>query len=253
MMLHRLSLIILTVGAILPSAIEAHDRKAAGSALAAAEETYERKLLAAELKSLQEQIAARTAYRAAVAEAKLAALESGDLKLVRRFAELEEKVQGELDADRKAFERIEHELAGNAGVVVRGKGFVLKVLRNEATAYSNRIYKWHNVPEKLQGWRYTQIDGGDTPDFRIEALDDGVVYVMAESSKLVEHGWTPRPKLGFRWISDKSAMMLVFSKKVEAGEVVKVPHFGWTGTLVLTPPNAASKEVAEMTIKMTER
>lgn len=234
-MYRTMSATLLAIGVLLPWTARAEQRREPESPVAAAQRKYERRLAEAERAFLQARIAARTAYLESVVVAKRAALDAGDLQQAECLAQQQSRIQEELEADRTAARRIEHQLAPRARIAVRGEGFDLKVLRNGATAYSNRDYKWRNVPEKLRGWTYTRIDGGDTPDFHAEVLEDGIVYVLAESAELADRGWTPHPGLAFSWYPGRPHMT-VFSKEVEAGQVVKIPHFGWTGTLILRPP-----------------
>ena len=164
--------------------------------VATAEETYGRSLIEADRDRLGSRIAARTAYLAAIAAARQGALDSGDLEFVRQLDERHATIETELQADRNDLVRREHELAGDARVAVLGDGFVLKTLQNSAQAYSNRPYLWENVPENIEGWNYTRIDGGDTPESHIEVLESGGVSGTAETMKL---GWTFRSEFSFTW------------------------------------------------------
>lgn len=225
----------LAMGAILPAMLRADRSLEIDSPVAAAEDAFQESMAKAENRYLQARIEAHSTLLVAVAEAKRAAISSGDLHLAEYLAEREDQIECELQAERTAALRIEHELAPVAKLEVRGEDFALKMLRNGATAYSNRDYKWAHVPEALQGWAYTQIDGGDTPEFRIEVVQPGVAYVMAESLELTEHGWLHRPDLAFPWFPGRDSMS-VFTKQVKAGQVLDVPHIGWTGTMILLPP-----------------
>jgi hypothetical protein len=224
--------IVLVTGVILPTTLRAGGTLTPDAPAATAEEAFQKSLAKAEKGYLLARIEARSTLLAAVAEAKRTAISSGDLETAECLAEREREIECEQAADRESALRIDHELSPRAKLDVQGGGFVLKILRNGATAYSNRDYKWANVPEALDGWTYTQIDGGDTPEFRAEVVKGGVAYVMAESLELADYDWLHRPDLAFHWYPGRDAMS-VFSKRVESGQTLVVPHIGWTGTMIL--------------------
>ena len=243
MLFRKLAAIMLSVGVLVPSTMGANERLKVESGVAPADEAFNRALIEARQSFLQARIGASAKYFEAITAAKRAALDSGDLEQVTRLTKILEGVQSGVKSDLNESLQMGHLLAEDARIVVRGEGFALKVLRNGATAYANRDYQWKNVSKGILGWKYAQIDGGDTPDVRIEATSDGVAYVMAESPKLAESGWVAHHDLAFQWYQARPAL-IVFSKLVKTGQVINVPHFGWGGTLVLVPPQAAAAVAA---------
>ncbi|MGC1272224.1 MAG: hypothetical protein WBC44_00850 [Planctomycetaceae bacterium] len=201
---------------------------------ATARKEYERTLLEAEEAFFQQKLAAHESYVRSLTEARRAAVAAGDLDEARRLEDREKEIRAHLKSDGEQLLVKRHRLASPAVVSLHGDGFELKTLRVGATAFSNRDYKWRKVPEVMRGWRFTQIAGGDTPDIRVEVKHPGVVYVMAESTELAEQGWTARDDLRFHWYPDREPMS-VYGKEFKAGQVVRIPHDGWTGTIVLLP------------------
>jgi hypothetical protein len=119
---------------------------------------------------------------------------------------------------------------------VKGSGFKLKLLRNSATAYSNRDFVWTGLPEQLDGWQFTQIAGGDTPEMNLEIKQGGVVFVAANSTtELQKDGWQPLVQLNFAFTQKNNNRLGILSKQFKPGDTVKIQHYGWAGTLVLIP------------------
>jgi hypothetical protein len=119
---------------------------------------------------------------------------------------------------------------------VEGGGFELKLLRNSATAYSNRAFVWGGIPEQLDGWQFTQINGGDTPDIVLEIKQAGVVFVAANvTTELERGGWRRLAHMSLAYNDQSKDRLVVLSKAFDVNEKVKITHKGWAGTLVLVP------------------
>ena len=121
---------------------------------------------------------------------------------------------------------------------VKGSGFKLKLLRNEATAYANRNFVWKGVPGQIDGWQFTQIAGGDTPDMNLQIKQAGVVFVAAGSTaELEKDGWQRVAQITFTFSDKSNNRLTLLSKQCKADEAAKIQHYGWAGTLVLVPDN----------------
>ncbi len=121
---------------------------------------------------------------------------------------------------------------------VEGRGFTVQTLRNGAVSFANRKYIWENVPEKLQGWHYTQTAGGVNPQMRAGATRDTVLYLATATCQpgIDTAGWEPVPELAFRYTDSGRTGMEVFRRAVEAGDAIDVPQGNWTGGLLLVAP-----------------
>lgn len=157
-----------------------------------------------------------------------------DQETVEEWRALAARVRKSLALDR---ERV-HLLLPPALFAFEGRGFERKVLRDAANAFSNRRYVWRGVPPRFDRWGFLQIAGGDTPDITLEVRRGGVVCaVSASAASLAKEGWVVHP--GVRWsYSDRGKTRVVLAtRRVEAGERIRIPHYGWAGTTVLLPPD----------------
>ena len=110
------------------------------------------------------------------------------------------------------------------------------------TAFGNRKYVWKNVPKRFAGWSYAQTDGGMSAVIEVLAKRDATLFV-ATAPKHVDletHGWTLVPDSTFNYTDGGKTKLNVYSKPVKAGQTVAIPQFGWTGGLLLIPPDAKS-------------
>lgn len=124
------------------------------------------------------------------------------------------------------------------GATVEGRGFTRQTLQNDSLAFANRKYVWEDVPEKLQGWHYTQTAGGVNPQMRASAKRDTVLYMATATCQpgIDTAGWEPVPELAFRYTDGGRTSMEVFRRAVKAGEAVDVPQGNWTGGLLVVAP-----------------
>lgn len=122
-------------------------------------------------------------------------------------------------------------------LVISGTGFTMATLQDNAVAFSNRGYIWQKVPASLRGKRYTKINGGARPPLKVKAKKDTIVEVITETSEapgVKMDGWI-RTGIRFTFNNGKNAVMVLFKKKLTAGEEVDVPQECWAGTMVLLP------------------
>jgi hypothetical protein len=109
--------------------------------------------------------------------------------------------------------------AGDGAVTqaaVSGSGFTVQTLHDGGAAFSNRHYVWAGVPAALQGWQYTQTEGGQPAVVTATPAQAGFVYAASAASL---PGWEPLPKFTFQ--------------------------SGWTGTLLLAPRLEQAAEPAQ--------
>ncbi len=123
-------------------------------------------------------------------------------------------------------------LSSVPSVSVSGSGFTVQTLREGGTAYGNRVYVWRGVPAALQGWQYTQTDGGQAAVLTVTPGSAGFVYA-ASSAALP--GWEEVPALAFHYSDKNVTAMVVYRHPSPAGGSLPVPQVGWTGTIVLAP------------------
>ncbi len=121
----------------------------------------------------------------------------------------------------------------SADVAVTGTGFTSEVLEDGAKSWTNRTYRWANVPAELKGARYTRMNGGVPAEVRVRAKRDTTVLVFTDINEKQTRlpGWQ-KTKMSFTSSGNK-ADIVVFSNKIYAGQEIKVPQVNWAGTMVV--------------------
>lgn len=122
-------------------------------------------------------------------------------------------------------------------VKVDGSGFEIQDFAEGAKAFGNRDYVWTDVPERFQGWQFTQTLGGGRA--RLEAVpnQDGVLYAATAPGQPGPSlgGWKKIPDAVFHYTDKGRSSMLVYERPCKAGERVYVPQGNWAGIIVLAP------------------
>lgn len=163
-----------------------------------------------------------------------AALAKGDLNEANA---LQETIKTVNDTPSKAPSPSSGELFETPDMVLSGKGFTVAALENNAAAFSNRNFVWKGVPANLQGWRYTKANGGGHPAIKVRAKQNIDVQVFTDvttDAKVDLAGWE-RTGTQFSYTNGKNSKVVVFRKKVGAGQEIEIPQGNWAGVLVLFP------------------
>ncbi len=121
-------------------------------------------------------------------------------------------------------------------LIVWGTGFSMATLQENGVAFSNRGYVWQKVPASLRGKRYTKVNGGARLPIKVKAKRDTVVEVITDASEanVKMAGWD-KTGIQFTFNNGKDAKVVVFKKKLAAGQQLEIPQESWTGGLVLLP------------------
>ena len=127
--------------------------------------------------------------------------------------------------------------AAEASFAVEGTGFRIRKFTDGATACGNRKYVWRSVPKRLDGWLFTQLDGGARSKLTVRAGADGVLHVATATGQpgVDLTGWEEADGLRFHYTDKGKTAMAVFRKTVKVGQKVQIPQGNWTGTIVLAP------------------
>ncbi len=135
--------------------------------------------------------------------------------------------------------------AGDGAVTqasVSGSGFTVQTLHDGGPAFSNRHYVWAGVPASLQGWQYTQTEGGQPAVVTATPAQAGFVYAASAASL---PGWEPLPNFTFHYTDKNATELTVYRREAQAGQRVLLPQSGWTGTLLLAPRLEQAAEPAQ--------
>lgn len=131
---------------------------------------------------------------------------------------------------------------------IDGANFAIADLRSGARAFDNRDYTWQDVPERFQGWQFTQTSGGRAALIRFVVPQDGWAFMATATSQggLAATGWERLPDAGFWYTDGGKTRMAVYRRSCRSGEKVTVPQGNWTGGLVLAPQLAQGETVEVM-------
>ena len=121
-------------------------------------------------------------------------------------------------------------------MTLQGIGFRPSLLVDGEIAFSNRNYRWQNVPATLAGHLIPRINGGTTPQFHITAKRNFTLHV-ASSSASGPIGWVPEG-LSFGYNANTNTPLYLYSRAMITGEKLSIPQLGFTGTLPLIPPSS---------------
>ena len=114
----------------------------------------------------------------------------------------------------------------------------IATLGEDEVAYGNRKYVWKNVPDRFAGWQYTRTDGGVCATIDVTAQCATTLFMAAapKQEQTDTTGWTLVPDATFNYTDGGKTRMQVYSRQVDAGQTVSVPQGGWSGGLLLIPP-----------------
>jgi len=125
--------------------------------------------------------------------------------------------------------------ASPVSVRVEGWGFEVARLDNDQQAFGNRTYVWKQVPQALQGWKFTRLNGGI--EARVVAIPeaDGNVYLATTPGGLRLEGWRVVPEWRFWYTDANHTHLRVFQRTCRRGERIVIPQGNWTGGILLAP------------------
>jgi hypothetical protein len=123
------------------------------------------------------------------------------------------------------------------GLTLSGTGWTLQPLAEGKKAFSNRDYIWKDLPARFQGWRYTQTAGGERAEMKVVAKQAGKLYLAAGAAqaRMSLTGWTALPDASFHYTDKGLSEMNVYTRDINAGEIIALPQGNWTGGLLLVP------------------
>lgn len=123
-----------------------------------------------------------------------------------------------------------------ADLAVSGSGFTISTIQENAPAFGNRGYVWQEVPAAIKGWRYTKINGGTRAEIKVKAKQETVVHAATDLTDpgVKMTGWD-RTGMHFTYNNGKGPDMVLYKKKLSAGQEIEVPQGNWCGVIVFLP------------------
>jgi len=132
-------------------------------------------------------------------------------------------------------EKVTHE---HGDLQLEGHDFRVRPFGADQTAFGNRTYVWKEVPERFEGWTYTQTDGGVPAEIVVKAKRDTTLTIATATKQtgIDVTGWSPVDGLSFHYTDRNKNRMAILQKQLAAGEEIVLPQGNWTGSVVLLPP-----------------
>ena len=120
-------------------------------------------------------------------------------------------------------------------LILEGTGFRPALLADGERAFSNRGYRWQNVPAALAGRLIARSNGNQTREIHATARR-ATTLVVVSNSATGPSGWTPLGALFGYDGTGELAPMYGFSRSLTAGERITIPQLGFSGTLPVIDP-----------------
>jgi len=133
-------------------------------------------------------------------------------------------------------------------MILAGRGFTIETFEEGARAFGNRNYTWQEVPDALKGWRFTRMNGGEPTPLWLQCHRDMEVLLAtsAAASDWPLAGWELLPDWTFRYTDRSRTKVRVYRRRLPAGPVVPLPQTGWTGGMLLIPPDVEVEVVGPL-------
>lgn len=117
---------------------------------------------------------------------------------------------------------------------IKGRLFEIAPLRNGEKAFSNRDYRWREIPGEFSNRSFTRTEGGGRQSFEITAKSDTIFRIAtATDQKPVDlTGWDDERK-GFSYDDSRETKVHVFSRPLKRGGFLRLPAGNWTGSMLI--------------------
>lgn len=125
-----------------------------------------------------------------------------------------------------------------AGFTLRGEAFEIATLKNGGKAFSNRSYRWREVPASLDGASFTRLGGGERASLEVIAKADTTVRIATSSrqEKIDLADWEAEGT-GFHYDDAGRTRVELFRRTLQKGETLQLPRGNWTGSMLILPPS----------------
>jgi hypothetical protein len=155
-----------------------------------------------------------------------------------RFADFRTLTMADSVIDPREMEPPPKTTFDTATLTIEGRGFTLATLDNDGLAFGNRRYVWREVPASFRGWRYTQTNGGQLAEIAVSAKRQMTLFAATTRARAADvFGWDQTDD-DFYYTDRGQTPMRVLRRDVKEGQTIALPQRGWTGTLLLIPPDS---------------
>ncbi len=118
--------------------------------------------------------------------------------------------------------------------VIKGSSYEIARLRTGETAFSNRAYRWREVPEDLSSFSFIRADGGGKQSFEVSAKNDTLVTIATAAGQegIDLKGWKDEGT-DFSYDDPQRTRVRLFSRPLKRGETLRLPVGNWTGAILI--------------------
>lgn len=119
-------------------------------------------------------------------------------------------------------------------LTITGSDYQIAVLKNGEAAFSNRSYKWSDVPDSMSGMSFTRQPGGGKPMIEVTAkVDVDLQIATATHLDPVDlSGWKPSgPEFGYD--DPTRTRVQIHTRAMKKGETLRLPTGNWTGAVLI--------------------
>jgi len=122
-------------------------------------------------------------------------------------------------------------------IQVDGTSFSVQILKDALPAFNGEEYVWLGVPDKFQGWHYTQTLRGVSSHYILTGKKDGLIYIAASRSldPSIFTGWTQVSGMTFKAVGTGIETFQLYTHPYHAGDTVDVFFGTFLNGLVLAP------------------
>jgi len=121
-----------------------------------------------------------------------------------------------------------------AKLTITGSAFQIAPLKNGETAFSNRGYKWSEIPETLSGMSFTRLPGGAKPILEVTAKTDTLISIATatDQAPIDLSGWKPVGQ-NFSYDDSGKTRLHLHTRALKQGETLRLPAGNWTGAILI--------------------
>jgi len=135
------------------------------------------------------------------------------------------------DVPMPEFIPIHHE---TAELKIAGSSYHIGKLHNGGQAFSNRDYRWHDLPASVAGKSFTRLNGGGRSVLEVTAkLDTLLRIATATDQEAVDlDGWLALGE-GFHYDDPGRTRVHLFTRELGEGQTLRLPAGNWTGSILI--------------------
>jgi hypothetical protein len=119
-------------------------------------------------------------------------------------------------------------------VAISGESYQLAKLHDHSQAFSNRDYRWHEVPESMAGKSFTRLNGGGKAVLEVTAKKDTTLRIAtATDQQAIDlNGWLPTNE-SFHYDDPGRTRVHLFTRRLSEGQTLRLPSGNWTGAMLI--------------------